>query len=177
MIDISALRVRSGVSTSSIRPTSGQAMVEFSMVIGVFLMALFAAVSASLYTVQRSAAVTAVAAGARAAASAQPGDPNSPDLAAAGDAVRRVTAHSMFGTRVDVQQLAAGDHCESHQPGGAGAVVVCVQRVSSGTGAGLDMVSVRMLGKPSNPVGIPLYGVFAWKLDVAASVHQVTFNS
>src|SRR4030088_2229115 len=98
----STIRVRRGASIDSNSTARGQAMVEFAMVIGVFLMALFGAVSASLYTVQRSAAVTAVAAGARAAASAQPGDPNSPDLAAAGDAVRRVTAQSMFGTNVNV---------------------------------------------------------------------------
>jgi Flp pilus assembly protein TadG len=153
-------------------------MVEFALVIGVFLMALFGAVSASLYAVQRSAAVTAVAAGARAAASAQPGDPNSPDLAAAAAAVHRVSSQSMLGTRVDVQQLATADNCDHHRPAGDGNVVVCVQRVSSGTNGGaLDMVSVRMLGQPRNPVGIPLYGLFDWKLDVEAQVHQVTFNS
>ncbi|MBO0684759.1 MAG: pilus assembly protein, partial [Candidatus Dormibacteraeota bacterium] len=40
----------------------GQALVEFSMTIGVFLLLLVGAFAASVYTVERSAAVTAVAA-------------------------------------------------------------------------------------------------------------------
>src|SRR5262249_59332868 len=42
----------------------GQAMVEFSLVVGLFLICLLGAVSASVYTLQRSAAITGVAAGA-----------------------------------------------------------------------------------------------------------------
>ena len=53
-----------------IREACGQATVEFAMVIGVFLLLLFSALSASLYTVERGAAVTGVAAGARVAAGA-----------------------------------------------------------------------------------------------------------
>src|SRR2546423_2664126 len=80
----------------------GQAMVEFAMVVGVFLLLLLGAVSASVYTVQRSAAVTAVAAGARIAAGGTSRVPGAgtPDLAGATPAVSGVVGPVMVGTRV-----------------------------------------------------------------------------
>ena len=47
--------------------SSGQALVEFAMTIAVFLVLVLGAVTASVYTVERGAAVTGVAAGARVA--------------------------------------------------------------------------------------------------------------
>jgi Flp pilus assembly protein TadG len=144
---------------------SGQAMVEFAMVIGIFLLALLGAVSAGLYTVERSAAVTAVAAGARAAASAQPGDPNRPNLQAGTVVGKKVAQTSMLGTVVDT----AGS-C----PGGAGGmasghVVLCSFQSAPG------MVTVQMIGKPRNP--IPISFGFDWTLNISATVHQVTFEA
>ena len=63
------------------------------MVIGVFLLLLFGAVSASLYTVERGAAVTAVAAGARVGAGAAPGNPNTPNIE--GAAAEVVNGHKV----------------------------------------------------------------------------------
>jgi len=89
----------------------GQAMVEFSLVVGLFLLCLLGAVSASLYTVQRTAAVTAVAAGARTAAGGTQGPTgaNSPDLADATPTVSRVIAPVMAGTHIN--QLKPSQDC------------------------------------------------------------------
>src|SRR5439155_25641226 len=73
-------------------PSSGQALVEFSMTIAVFLLLVFGAVTASVYTVERGAAVTGVAAGARVAVGGTggPSGENTPNLAGASPAVVRV---------------------------------------------------------------------------------------
>ena len=144
----------------------GQAMVEFSLVVALFLLCLFGAVSASLYTMQRTAAVTAVAAGARIAAGGTegPAGANSPDLADATPTVSRIIAPVMAGTHI--HQLKPSQDC---RPEGAiphGEVDVC----TTVTG---DMVTVRLRGKPA--VAVPVPGL-DWSLDLAAEVHQVTFE-
>jgi Flp pilus assembly protein TadG len=141
-----------------------QAMVEFAMVIGVFLLALLGAVSAGLYTIERSAAVTAVAAGARAAASAQPGNPNQPDLQAGRDVTQRIAQQSMLGTRV----FTAGSCPASGAGMTSGSVVACSFVSSPG------MVTVAIVGKPVNPV--PITFGFNWTLDITATAHEVTFQ-
>ena len=144
----------------------GQAMVEFSLVVGLFLLCLLGAVSASLYIVQRTAAVTAVAAGARIAAGGTQGTTgaNSPDLADATPTVSRIIAPVMAGTHIN--QLKPSQDCRP--PGGIphGEIDVC----STVTG---DMVTVRLRGKPA--VAVPIPGL-DWSLDLAAEVHQVTFE-
>src|SRR5262252_1164588 len=81
----------------------GQALVEFAMTIAVFVLMLAGAFVASVYAVERGAAVTAVAAGARVAVggSPGPGGENTPDLAGAGPTVARVAAPLLFGTPID----------------------------------------------------------------------------
>lgn len=144
----------------------GQAMVEFSLVIGVFLICLLGAISASVYTIQRSAAVTGVAAGARIAAGGTPGAPgaNTPNLAGATPAVARVIAPVMAGTRVN--QLTPPHDCRPATVIRNGEVDVCA------TQAG-EIVTVRVRGKPVN--GLPIPGL-NWSLDLAAQVHAVTFE-
>jgi TadE-like protein len=145
--------------------THGQAMVEFAMIIGIFLTALLGAVSAGLYTVQRSAAVTAVAAGARAAATASPGNPNAPNVNGGLTAAERIASNSMIGTTV-----VPASACPQGPAGVAAShVVLCAYQ------SGPGMVTVRMVGKPRNPV--PVSFGFDWMLDVQASVHQVTFEA
>ena len=143
-------------------------MVEFAMVVGLFLLCLVGAMSAAIYTVQRSAAVTGVTAGARIAAGGSAGPDafaaaNAPDLAGAPPAVARIVAPVMFGT--DVRQLDPDRDCP---PPGAipnGEVDVCAVR-SGG------MVTVRLRGRPATAVPIP---GLDWSLDLAAEVHAVTF--
>ncbi|MGH7883758.1 MAG: TadE family protein, partial [Candidatus Dormibacteraceae bacterium] len=153
------------------------AMVEFAMVIGIFLLVLFGAISAAFYALERSAGVTAVAAGVRAAAAASHTDPNLPDLNAADPEIHRVTDRAMFGTTVQVIHLNPGDSCTPPQPAQNGQVVTCVQRVPAQPGGPLDMISVRMVGKPRSLVSLPMLGLMEWKMDVEARIHQVTFTS
>jgi hypothetical protein len=136
------------------------------MVIAVFLLLLFGGLSASLYTVERGAAVTGVAAGARVAAGAAPGDPNAPNVDGATAEVSRLVRPALFGTRVN--RLPGGARCR--QPGRvpAGEVDVCAGVDPSG------MVNVELKGRPANPVP-PAFG-FDWVLDVGAEIEPVTFK-
>jgi hypothetical protein len=143
----------------------GQAMVEFAMVVGVFLLFLLGAVSASVYTVQRSAAVTGVAAGARIAAGGTPtaAGANTPDLAGATPAVVRVVEPVMVGTHI--RQLTPPAACRALDQIPRGDVDVCA------TQAG-DLVTIRLRGSPANATRVP---GLDWSLDVDAVVHVVTF--
>ena len=144
---------------------TGQAMVEFAMVIGLFLLCLLGAMSASIYAVQRSAAVTGVAAGARFAAggTAGPAGANTPNLAGAMPAVARIVTPVLVGTRI--RQLQPDRDCP---PPGAipnGEVDICAAE-SGGT------VTIRLRGRPATAVPIP---GLDWSLDLMAEFHAVTF--
>jgi Flp pilus assembly pilin Flp len=144
---------------------SGQAMVEFAMVIGLFLLCLLGAMSASLYTVQRAAAVTGVAAGARVAAGGTPGPAgaNTPNPAGAMPAVARVVTPVLVGTRI--RQLQPDRACPGLSTIPSGEVDICALQ-SAGT------VMVRLRGRPATTVPIP---GLDWSLDLVAEVHAVTF--
>jgi Flp pilus assembly protein TadG len=144
----------------------GQATVEFAMVIAVFLLLLFGALSASLYTVERGAAVTGVAAGARVAAGAASGDPNSPNLDGATAAVARVAGPGLFGTRV--HRLPPGQGCRQPELTPRGEVDVCARQKPSG------LVEVQLRGRPVNPA--PSAMGLDWTLDVGAEIEPVTFK-
>jgi Flp pilus assembly pilin Flp len=147
------------------RNERGQAMVEFAMVVGLFLVCLLGAMSASVYTVQRSAAVTGVAAGARIAAggTSGPGGANTPNLAGAMPAVARVVTPVLFGTRV--RQLEPARPCPASAAIPSGEVDICAVQTA-------DMVTVRLRGRPAAAVPIP---GLDWSLDLTAEVHAVTF--
>jgi len=143
----------------------GQAMVEFSLVVGLFLICLLGAVSASIYTVQRSAAITGVAAGARIAAGGTTGEAgaNTPDLADATPAVGRIIAPVMAGTHIN--QLKPSQNCRPTPAIPRGDIDVCATQTG-------DMVTVRIRGRPA--AALPIPGL-DWSLDLAAQVHAVTF--
>jgi hypothetical protein len=147
------------------RDERGQAMVEFAMVIGLFLLCLLGAMSAAIYTLQRAAAVAGVAAGARVAAggSAGPGGANTPDLADATPAVARIVAPALSGTRVN--QLPPGRACPPLDAIPDGEVDVCAVQAGGA-------VTVRLRGRPAPAVRVP---GLDWSLDLAAEVHAVTF--
>jgi len=135
------------------------------MVAGLFLLCLVGAMSASIYTVQRAAAVTGVAAGARVAAGGTPGPAgaNTPDLAGATPVVARIVAPVMAGSRV--RQLAPSQSCPALSAIPAGEVDICAVQ-SAG------VVTVRLRGRPATAVPIP---GLDWSLDLVAEVHAVTF--
>jgi TadE-like protein len=144
----------------------GQATVEFAMVIAVFLLLLFGGLSASLYTVERGAAVTAVAAGARVAAGGTAGDPNAPNVEGATAEAARLARPGLFGTRVN--RLPAGASCRPAALIPAGEVDVCARLNPAG------MVDVELKGRPANPV--PTAFGFNWLLEVGAEIEPVTFK-
>jgi hypothetical protein len=147
---------------------SGQALVEFAMTIAVFLLLIFGAVTASVYTVERGAAVTGVAAGARVAVGGTGGraGENTPNLAGAIPAVVRVTRPLLFATAID--QLPPGQPCPTSVGSvPPGHVEVCATQAGS-------LVTVRLEGWPGG-LGPATWGL-EWPLDVSAEVHTVTFS-
>jgi hypothetical protein len=140
-------------------------MVEFALVVGLFLLCLLGAMSASIYTVQRSAAATGVTDGARIAAGGTPGvtGANTPDLAGAVPAVVRVVQPVMAGTRINA--VAPPGNCRGAGAIPHGEVDVCATRVA-------DVVTVRLRGTTASALPIP---GLDWSLDLVAEVHAVTF--
>jgi hypothetical protein len=139
--------------------------VEFSLVIGLFLLCLLAAMSASVYTVQRSAAVTAVAAGARVAAGGTSGaaGAGTANLGGAAPAVARVAAPVLVGTHI--HQLPPAEPCPAIQAIPSGEVDICTSEQPG-------EVTVRLRGRPASALPIP---GLDWSLDLVAEVHTVTF--
>ncbi len=145
----------------------GQSLVEFAFTIGAFLLVLFGALSTALYAVQRSAAVTAAAAGVRAAASAQPDSPNTADLGAAGPLVASKLQPVLFGTTLVT--LPPGTPCGPLGPMPTGRLEVCATLDPSDP----SMVLVIVRGKPLNL--LPLVPL-PWTIDAPAEIHRVTFT-
>src|SRR5947208_12846789 len=135
------------IAKGSVEMERGQAMVEFAMVVGVFLLVLLGAISASVYTVQRSAAVTGVTAGARLAAGGTQGaaGAGTPDLVDATPAVVAVVTPVMVGTRI--HQVRPPGDCRDLRAIPRGEVDVCATR--SG-----DVVAVRLRGVPASALPI-----------------------
>ncbi len=149
------------------RHQRGQSLVEFAFTIAFFLLVLFGAFSTALYAVQRSAAVTAAAAGVRAAASAQSSSANDADLAAAGPLISSRLRPVLFGTTLVMQP--AGTPCHplgSIQPGN---LEVC----STFDPADSSMVLVVVRGRPL--ALLPLVPL-PWTIDAPAEMHRVTFQ-
>lgn len=136
------------------------------MTLGVFLLVLLGAIQASLYTVERITAVTAVADGARVAAGGGPGlaGVSSPDINDAAGAVARLAAPLLFGTRVVA--LPSGGPCPALDAIPAGEVDTCA------TQDGMT-VTVSLRGWPAT-LAPPVLGL-RWPLDIAAEAHAVTF--
>jgi hypothetical protein len=153
---------------SRVARSSGQALVEFAMTIAVFLILVFGAVTASVYTVERGAAVTGVAAGARVAVGGTggPTGENTPNLAGAEPAVVRVAGPLLFGTTID--QLPTGQPCPANVSSvPRGQVEICAIRTA-------NLVTIRLVGWPAG-LGPAVWGL-EWSLDVSAQVHTVTFS-
>ncbi len=149
------------------RHQRAQSLIEFALTIGAFLIVLFGALSTALYAVQRSAAVTAAAAGARAAASAQPGNPNAVDLPAAGPAVTSRLSPVLFGSKLAVKP--PGVPCDNLAVIQPGDLQLCA--INDPADPGMVIVEVRGKPQPFVPL-VPL----PWTIDAPAEVHAVTFS-
>jgi hypothetical protein len=145
----------------------GQSIVEFAFTIGSFLLVLFGALSTALYAVQRSAAVTAAAAGVRAAASAQSTSASDVDLAAAAPLVNSRLQPVLFGTTL--VQEPPGTPCDPLDAIRPGHLEVCATLDPKDA----SMVLVVVRGKPLNL--LPLVPL-PWTIDAPAEFHRVTFQ-
>jgi Flp pilus assembly protein TadG len=162
---------KSGQPSSMLMPVRrhqrGQSLVEFAFTIGSFLLVLFGALSTALYAVQRSAAVTAAAAGVRVAASAQSGSANDADLAAAAPLVSVRLRPVLFGSTLVAKP--AGTPCDPLDSIPSGQLQVC----STVDPANASMVRVVVRGRPRNL--LPLVPL-PWTINAPAAMHRVTFQ-
>jgi hypothetical protein len=140
-------------------------MVEFAMVVWVFLLLFFGAVAAALHSLQREVAETAASVGVQAAASAQRTHPADPDLTAAYAPTQRILQPVMFGTTI--VRMPVGSRCDP--PGAPGSVEVCVYRDQ-------NLVVERISGRPQYLVPF-LAQWLNFSIDVTLGVHQVTYQA
>jgi TadE-like protein len=147
------------------RRSRGQALVEFAMVIWVFLLLFFGAVAAAIHSLQREVAETAASVGVQAAASADRANPANPNLAAAYTPTRRILQPVMFDTAI--AEMPVGSRCDP--PGGPGRIEVCVYQDQ-------NLVVERISGRPQYLIPY-LAQWLNLSIDVTLGVHQVTYQS
>jgi Flp pilus assembly protein TadG len=145
-------------------------MVEFAMVVWVFLLLMFGAISAALHSLQREVAETAASVGVQAAASADPNQPDQPNLQAGYAPTVAVLQPVMFNTTV--QQLPRGSRCNNPNAIAPGNVEVCVYQDQF---QGRTLVVERISGRPAYVIPF-LAQWLNWSIDVTLGVHQVTYQ-
>ncbi|GAC1329017.1 MAG: hypothetical protein NVSMB17_04990 [Candidatus Dormibacteria bacterium] len=148
--------------------TAGQAMVEFALAAPLFFFALFFALSAGFYTLERASAVNATTAGARIAAGADDADLNRPALLQAREETVRLLASGMPGTRV-LAPPGPADGCPDLGRIPTATIYVCV------TTEGADRVRVQAIGRPASFVS-PQVGGLSLPLEIYAVVHTAVFK-
>jgi hypothetical protein len=141
-------------------------MVEFAMVVWVFLLLMFGAVSAALHSLQREVVETAASVGVQAAASADPNQPDQPNLRAGYAPTLAVLQPVMFSTTV--HQLPPRTRCPDPANVPPGDVYVCVYQDQ-------NLVVERVSGKPAYVIPF-LAQWLNWSIDVTLGVHQVTYQ-
>jgi hypothetical protein len=138
------------------------------MVVGFFVLALFAALSAAMHSIQRSMAETAAAAGVQVAASGTAGGPTNAglaqaDIAAAYQPTANLLRAVMWGTTVQ-------QGCPSSAgAAGAGNIDVCVFRDP----ANANLIAERVVGQPA--MLVPLLP-WNWSVDAQVEMRQVTYQ-
>lgn len=145
---------------------AGQSMVEFSVVVGAFLLIVFAAVSAAFHSVQRAMAETAAAAGIQIAAGASPTDPTQADLAGAIAPTEQLLRPVMFST--DIQRM-PGRPCADLSSIPNQTLQVCTYR------SGPALVAETVRGHPAYVVPF-LARRLGWSIDVTLEMHQVVYQ-
>jgi len=140
--------------------------VEFAMVVGVFVLVTFAAVSAAFHSIQGAMAETAAAAGVQVAASGTTASPNTPDLAGAYTPTQKLLQSVLFGTAL--VQVPAGQNC-SQDAMQSGSLEVCAYQ------DGPNLVAESIRGRPAFPIPW-IDQVLPWNIDVTVEMHQVTYQ-
>jgi TadE-like protein len=145
-------------------------MVEFAMVVWVFLLLMFGAVSAALHSLQREVAETAASVGVQAAASADPAHPDRPHLGAAYAPTVALLRPVMFNTTV--QQRLPGQRCDDPNAVAPGNLEVCVYQDQF---QGQTLVVERVSGRPAYIIPF-LAQWLNWSIDVTLGVREVTYQ-
>lgn len=144
-------------------------MVEFAIVVGAFLLILFAAISAAFHSLQRAMAETAAASGIQIAASA-PGaagaDPRSADLAGAIAPTEQLLRSVMYATTLDARP---NQQCGSMNAIAQDHLEICTFQ------AGPGLVGETVRGHPAYPVPF-LTRWLPWSIDVTLEMHQVGYQ-
>lgn len=145
---------------------SAQSLVEFAVVVGVFLLVLFAAVSAAVHSIERAMAETAAATGVQIAASGLPNAPAQPDLQGAIRPSERLLRSVMFATNI---QRRPGQPCDALTNIAQATVEICTQQITP------TQVAETVRGTPAY-VFPGLARWLPWSIDVTLEMHQVTYQ-
>jgi hypothetical protein len=152
------------------RRHNGQSLVEFSVVVGAFVILLFAAVSAAFHSVQRAMAETAAATGIQIAASAPAtGNPTQSDLRGAIGPTEQLLRSTMFGTNIGQPSGGVGVPCDPMNAIPQGSLQVCAYQAAPG------MVGETVRGHPAYLVPF-LSQWLPWSIDVTLEMHQVGYQ-
>ena len=140
------------------------------MVVWVFLLLMFGAISAAFHSLQREVAETAASVGVQAAASADPTQPDQPALRAAYGPTVALLQPVMFDT--NVQRKPPGQRCDSPDAVSPGNVEVCVYQDQF---QGRTLVVERVSGRPAYIIPF-LAQWLNWSIDVTLGVREVTYQ-
>ena len=153
---------------------SGQATVEFSLVIGFVLLLILGAIQTGLYAIERGNAVSATEAGVLTAVSGQGSPAGGPATYAVYDAVAPQLGTGLFGAKPRLQEPVGGVCPPLDTNGPAGTVFICsVYDAQTAT----VTVSVHGWVPALVPPGFGLSGGHGWALpiDLHQLAHVATF--
>jgi len=141
------------------------------MVVGVFLLVVFAAVSAAFHSVQRATAETAAAAGVQLAASGSANDPAAPAYGASFGPTRDLLDAVMWDTTITPgtqAECAAYGAAVSQHGLTDGSLKVCAYQDG-------PLVAERVVGVPRYI--LPFVAQYVpWSIDVTVEMHQVSYQ-
>ncbi|HLH71507.1 MAG TPA: hypothetical protein VKY90_21410 [Candidatus Dormibacteraeota bacterium] len=149
------------------RGRSGQALVEFAVVVFAFLLVMFATMLAAFHAIQRAVAEMAAAAGVEVAASGTPGQVDRPDLAGAFVPTRDLLGPVMFSTAI--VQVPPGQPCPPLDRIGADTVAVCAYLDGS-------LVAETVRGHPNLIVPAVVAERLPFSVDVTVEMHAVSYQ-
>ena len=155
-----------GMTVAPGRRQSAQSLVEFAVVVGIFLLVLFAAVSAAFHSIQREMAETAAATGVQIAASGSPNALATPDLRGAMGPSSQLLRSVMFAT--SIRQL-PGRSCDSVSSIPQATLEVCTWQITP------TQVAETVRGTPAY-VFPGLARWLPWSIDITLEMHQVTYQ-
>jgi hypothetical protein len=157
----------------------GQAMVEFALVVSVFLFVVFVTISAELYAFELESAVGAASISVRIAAGATDDAPvtslgdNSQALLVAEQRALQIAKPALLG---DTIRLAGGRSCAGYVAAYPGDVVICAYNETDAFGVPTGLTTVRIKGQASLVIPVAFGFKSGAPIDIHESVHRLTFQ-